>query len=109
MTLLGDPEIGALQISAYFKDEQVETADLLDFAADHLERGAKPRDVEVGDFVGFVIALRHGEHYCRHWYLRNREQMLFVTYTCPYGDRRVESKLIGDIVASLRAEGDAVA
>lgn len=105
-TLVADDEIGALQISAAFKDTEVVDADLRDFAAEHLEAGAKPRPTEAGDFVGFEIRFRDDERFWRHWYLRNGRQMLFVTYNCGLDSRGEEDGPVGAALASLEARGD---
>ncbi len=57
-TCSGDPQIGALQISAAFKDAEVDAADLRDFAAKHLDAGALARPIQAGDFVGFSIGFQ---------------------------------------------------
>lgn len=108
-TLVGPGEIGALQISAYFKESEVVDLDLREFAAEHLEAGAKPRPTEAGDFVGFEICYADDEFVCRQWYLRNGRQMLFVTYTCGFESRGVEDGRVGAALSSLVARGHDVA
>ena len=71
-TLIG--EIGALQVSAAFKETEVLDSDLRDFASDHIDAGAAPRPMQAGDFVGFEIAFGDDECFWRHWYLRNDKQ-----------------------------------
>ncbi|MEQ8762774.1 MAG: hypothetical protein RL885_02525 [Planctomycetota bacterium] len=92
-----------MQISAAFKDSNVVEADLLDFAAIHIEAGATPRPIQAGDFVGFEIAFKDDEYFERQWYLRSGWQMLFVTYTCDFRSRDAEDDLIQDILSSLSA------
>ncbi|MHB0914766.1 MAG: hypothetical protein ACYC5A_04925 [Thermoleophilia bacterium] len=108
-TLVANDEIGALQISAAFKDSEVVDADLSDFAAQHLEAGAKPRPTEAGDFVGFEISFSDDEQFWRQWYLRNGRQMLFVTYNCGLDARGAEDGPVSAALASLEARGDHVA
>lgn len=108
-TLVADDEIGALQISAAFKDSEVVDADLRDFAADHLDAGANPRPTEAGEFVGFEISFSDGERFWRQWYLRNGRQLLFVTYNCGLDCRGVEDGPLGAALASLQARGHNVA
>jgi hypothetical protein len=98
-------EIGALQISAAFKDREVVDADLRDFAADHLNAGANPRPTEAGEFVGFEISFSDGERFWRQWYLRNGRQAIFVTYNCGLASRGVEDGPLGAALASLQARG----
>jgi hypothetical protein len=106
-TLVADDGIGVLQISAAFKDCDVLDSDLRDFAAEHLGTGAiKP--TRAGDFVGFETAFRDGDRLCRLWYLRNRRQMLFVTYNSGMESRSVEDAALQDILASLAASGEDV-
>jgi hypothetical protein len=108
-TLVGPGEIGALQISAAFKDSEVVDTDLREFAAEHLKAGAKPRPTEAGDFVGFEIAFSDEECLWRQWYLRNGRQMLFVTYNCSLESRGVEDGPVRAALASLAAGGHDVA
>jgi len=107
-TLMGPREVGALQISAAFKDSEV-VDDLREFAAAHLEAGAKPQPTEAGDFMGFEIAFSDEERFWRHWYLRNGRQLLFVTYNCGLESRGVEDGPVGAALASLAARGHDVA
>lgn len=104
-TLTGPDDIGALQISAAFKEFEVLDADLRDFASKHLDAGAKPKPAQFGDFLGFEIFFREGDSFWRHWYLRNRKQMLLVTYNCDLNCRGVEDVAICEALASLRANG----
>jgi|GEM_PF-866899 len=102
VTLVADDEIGALQISAAFKDSEVLDADLRDFAADHLEAGAKPWPTEAGDFVGFEISFSDDERFWRQWYLRNGRQVLFVTYNCALDYRGAEDLWVGEPVGGIQ-------
>jgi hypothetical protein len=108
-TLVAEHEIGALQISAASKDSEVLDRDLREFAAEHLEAGAKARSTEAGDFVGFEIVLGDGERFWRQWYLRNGRQVLFVTYNCGSESRGAEDAAVREILASLAARGEHVA
>ncbi len=54
-TLVADDEIGALQVSASFKDSAVLDEDLLDFASEHLDSGRGAQLTRAGDSVGFEI------------------------------------------------------
>ena len=100
-TLVGDPEIGALQISAAFKDTPVLDEDLNEFAAELLAAGAKAQSVVAGDFVGFEIAYTDAENSWRQWFLRHGKQALFVTYNCSTDDRGREDTAIAQVIASL--------
>lgn len=83
--------------------------DLREFAAQHLEAGAKPRPTEARDFVGFEICYAEEERVWRQWYLRNGRQMLFVTYNFGLESRGVEDGRVGAALAPLLARGHDVA
>jgi hypothetical protein len=51
-TLVGSPAIGALQLSAAFKETPVLDEDLEDFAAEHLQAGATATRVVAGGLSG---------------------------------------------------------
>ena len=108
-TIVAVPEVGALQISAFFNDSAVTDADLREFAAEHLEAGAISRKVTLGDFVGFTIAFGTKDEFWREWYLRNGGQMLFVTYNCDADQRGIEDEAVDEMLATLSAQGEHVA
>ena len=102
-TLTGHQEIGALQISAAFKETEVLDDDLRDFASEHIGAGEKGRMIQAGDFVGLEIAFAEDTNFWRHWYLRNGKQMLFVTYNCSRESRGLEDGVVDAALASLSA------
>ena len=104
-TIVGDRDVGALQISVAFKDTVVFDTDLREFAEEHLEAGAKTRSVQLGDFVGFAIAFSKEDSFWKHWYLRNGKQALLVTYICSLGDRGVEDAAVNMILSTLSVSG----
>lgn len=106
-TFVGDDEVGALQISAAFKESTVLDASLRELAADHLAAGAQARPAVAGDFTGFEIAFSDGEVFWRHWYLRHDRQMLFVTYNCELACRGQEDATVQAMLASLAATSQA--
>lgn len=108
-TLVGPGDVGALQVSAAFKDTEVVDQDLRDFAAEHLEAGAHAEAAEAGDYAGFEIAFSDGESCWRQWFLRRGKQVLFVTYNCAVDDRGVEDDAVQQALASLRQTGQDVA
>ena len=108
-TIVGPGDVGALQISAAFKDSDVLEADLRDFASDHLDAGAQPSSVHIGDFVGLEITFSDGERFWRQWYLRNARQMLFITYNCALDSRGLEDDSIYDALSFLVSRGAEVA
>jgi hypothetical protein len=106
-TLVAGDEIGALQISAAFKESAVLDEDLMEFAAEHLAAGAKTKAAVCGDFTGFEIAFSAGEVFWRHWYLRHGRQMLYVTYNCELALRGQEDAAVQAMLSSLAAVGQA--
>lgn len=102
--LFGPDDVGAMTVSTAFKDSEVLEDDLRDFAAEHMEAGARAAPAHCGDFVGFEIAFRDDDSFWRHWYLRNGRQMLFVTYNCDFGARGVEDDAIHQVLTSLVAQ-----
>jgi hypothetical protein len=97
--------IGALQVSAAFKNSDVLREDLHDFAADQIAAGSTPADVVAGDFTGITISYEDDTTFCRQWYLRNGSQALFVTYNCPRESRGLEDAVVLDALMTLRASG----
>lgn len=108
-TIADESDVGALQISAAFKDGDVTDDDLRDFAADHLDAGAVAAPAPCGNFVGFQIAFGDGEFVCRQWFLRSRQQALFVTHTCAESDRGSLDDAIDKVLSTLVDTGDHVA
>ena len=104
-TLEADPPVGALQISMAFKESPVLDEDLREFASDHLEAGAVTRPVVAGEFVGFEIAYGAGDTFWRQWFLRRRDQALFVTYNCHESERGREDSSVAKALASLSGSG----
>ncbi len=101
--ILYDPDgVGALNLSGMVTDAEVTDADLREFAAEHLEAGAKIREVELGDFTGFTLNYREGDEYWQEWFLRSGPIALFVTYNCEYDDKGVEDEALEEILNSLR-------
>jgi hypothetical protein len=77
-TLIASPSIGALQVSAYRKNDAVTDADLLEFANEHIKNGAELSSEVVGDFTGLylhfgVVDVEDTEDsYWRMWWLRDQ-------------------------------------
>ena len=100
-TLAGEPEIGALQISAAFKESDVSHEDLLDFASDHIDAGARAAEVVAGTFQGITFCYGDGEFHWQQWYLRDGRQMLFVTYNCPVERKGAEDDVVSKALNTL--------
>lgn len=99
---LFDPEgSGALRISAVEREEEIGD-DFLDYmAAEHLEAGAEPEEVDCGDFDGLELSYGDDDHYWREWYLRAGSVMLYVTYHCPLADEGREDDTVDAILETL--------
>jgi hypothetical protein len=93
---------GALQISAAKKNDEVTNEDLCDFAREHLDAGAKTKEVTTGDFTGFTFHYGDGERYWRQWFVRHREVAAFITYNCPLSARGEEDAAVNIIISSLK-------
>jgi hypothetical protein len=93
---------GALQITAQRKNGLVTADDLRDLAADHIANGAKPVDVQLGDFCGFTFSYGFESDYWRHWLLKAGSLALIVSYNCPLDERGAEDRVVQLILSSLR-------
>ncbi len=101
-TFTSERGVGALQISAYRRDDEIVTdEDLLDFAEDKLVEGANLNSVSFGEFVGLKTSYFAGESYWRKLWLRSGSLLLFVTYTCAAEERTVETEDVNIILNSL--------
>lgn len=92
---------GVLQISAGKYQDQVSEQDLAEMAHEHLEAGAIPQNVELGDFDGMEINYSDDEQYWREWYLGCDNVMLFITYNCNIEDEEQEDVIIDAILETL--------
>ena len=101
-TFTSERGVGALQISAYRRDDEIVThEDLLDFAQDELVEGANLNSVNFSEFVGLETSYFVGEGLWRKLWLRSGSLLLFVTYTCAAEERTVETKDVSLILESL--------
>ncbi len=92
---------GTLQISASRQDELITEDDLREIASEHLQSGAEPEPVEMGDFDGFVLCYdTDGEYWCE-WYLKADDLMLFITYACVLEDEGEEEDVIEAVLDTL--------
>ena len=94
--------LGALQISAARKNTMVTDDDLAEFAADHLDAGAKAIPITLGDFSGLAIPYGVDGTHWRQWFLRHGPVALLVTYNCAEADRGIEDADVDRMLASLR-------
>ncbi len=96
---------GSLQISASRQDDFITDDDLLELASDHLEAGAEPEEVELGDFDGILLRYdSEGEYLCE-WYVKADDVLLFITYSCPLQDEGVEDDTVDVILDTLGLPG----
>lgn len=95
------PEVGALQVSAAFKESEVTDEDLLEFAEEHTAAGRQPRPTRLGEFSGFEFAFEAESYWWRQWFLRSHEQMLYVTYICDSAARGAEDQAVDGILSTL--------
>lgn len=106
-TMTAEPEVGALQISAALKESDVSHQDLLDFASDHIDAGARPVEVATGTFEGITFCYGDGESHWQSWYLRDGHQMLLVTYNCAAELRGAEDDVVIKALKTLSSTGAA--
>ena len=102
VTLFNPDGLGALEISAVERDEPVDDGFLEYMAAEHLEAGAEPDEVEYGDFEGLEFSYDDDGNYWREWYLRADNLMLYVTYHCPLADEGREDDEVDAILETLQ-------
>ncbi|MEM6673821.1 MAG: hypothetical protein AAF726_13335 [Planctomycetota bacterium] len=107
LSILSPVHEDALQLSSHRKKAgAVSDADLLEFAADHLDAGAPRRGAGLGDFVGFEIAYEVDEFARREWYLRSGQTLLFATYTCAAARAGVRDEEVELALITLKVRGD---
>lgn len=103
-TTLYDPDgVGALIISGFEHEEDVNDDDLEDFAADHIDSEVESEDVEYGSFSGFSLCYEIDDEYLCEWYLRSGKIMLFITYSCPLEEEgNSEEDIVETMLDSLQ-------
>ncbi len=93
--------IGELQLSTLKYDEPVTGDTLLDFAEEHVEAGAEPEEITLGEFDGIVLDYEIDDEYGCEWYLASGSLFLFATYICDAGDEEQEHDVVELILESL--------
>lgn len=96
-------QLGALQVSAAFKDTPVTDEDLKDFASSEVKASLEP--ASFGPFVGFHLAHEEDGASWHRWYLRHGSQALFVTYNCSSSDRGFEDASVLEVLRTLTTQG----
>lgn len=94
---------GALQFSAYLKDEKVTKADLDELINDEIPRETQINDIELETFTGIAAEFEYENHFWRTWILRKNKLLLYVTYNCEFEDRQIEREIVNQIVNSLKS------
>jgi hypothetical protein len=98
-----DPSgVGALQISSARKDGEVTDEDLLSFAEEHIEAGAKTKDVRLDDFSGITFSYAFDNQFWRQWFMKSNSLALFITYNCELAHKDIEYEIVDQIINSLK-------
>ena len=96
--------VGALQLSAYQKDNGAVTDDdLLEFASESVPTDTLAQPVRLGAFSGLSYRYLEGATVWRRWFLRAGRTLLFVTYNCDQGAADVETDDVDLTLHSLQA------
>ncbi len=93
--------VGELQISTVKYDQPVSGDALLEFAEEHIDAGAEPEEITLGEFDGIVLDYEIDDEYGCEWYLASGSLFLFVTYVCDAGDEEQEHDVVELILESL--------
>lgn len=94
--------VGALQISAYSKDDEVTERDLIEFAKEEVPEGEDLSKAAIGKYSGIESDFKLADHYWRMWFLRKNQVMLFMTYNCEFEVKNEEREIIDQIVSTLK-------
>lgn len=97
---------GVLQISTIEHEDPITDQDIAEMAQEHLEAGAIPEKLELGDFDGIEINYGDGDQYWREWYLACDNVMLFITYNCDIEDEEKEDVVVDAILETLAFSGE---
>ncbi len=97
--------VGELQISAIKYDTSPDGDVLLELAAEHIDAGAEPEEITLGEFDGIMLDYELDGEYGCEWYLLSGPLLLFVTYICDSADEEQEHDVIELILESLTVTG----
>lgn len=103
-TLFHPNGVGVLQISSAQKEGLVSHEDLLDFAEEHVEAGAKIKEASFVDLKGFTFQYQLDDSYWIQWFLRFESIALFITYNCSIEDQGIEDSEIESILTTIRVK-----
>jgi len=102
LSFYGEHGIGALQISAYSKDEIVTLEDLKEFAQDEVPKEENIESVIVGSYFGLQVEYEYKKTFWRMWFLARDKVFLYVTYNCDFEERKTERDKVSQIIDSLK-------
>ncbi len=74
--------VGELQLSSMLHDKKLSIQDLKNIAEEDIHAGAKPGQVQLGDFNGITFEYDIENEYWSEWYLASENHLLFITYNC---------------------------
>lgn len=94
---------GDLQISTMVHDQNLTVTDLNNLAEEHIQAGAKPGQVELGDFTGIVFEYDVENEYWSEWYLAADNLLLFATYTCMLEKEGKDAEDVELIMGTLKS------
>lgn len=99
-----DPDgVGALQISAYMKqDGDITEKELLNKTQLNEKKQQFLRKDDWGQFKGFQLVYKEKQDFWRKWWLMNKDLFLFVTYNCEIEDEEVEFESINKSLNTLK-------
>jgi hypothetical protein len=96
---------GALQVSAYLKDDDVVTQeDLEDFIPEEIQAIVLDTPVKIGHFSGYTAKYVEEDTYWRQWWLMAGPLMVYLTYNSEAEDHGMEDATIDEIVSTLQAK-----
>lgn len=94
---------GALQISAYCKDETMTDADLVEMIAEDVhEADVQLMPVRLGKLIGFYFSQPAEEVHWRKWFARCGDTMVYAIYNCGPSDEGEEDEPVDQILSTLK-------
>lgn len=94
--------VGALQITTFEKEREVQPEDLQMLAEELLTPGIEISELRIGDFRGFSFELEDEAECWRYWFVSAGEFALAIAYNCDIEDRDKEAGVVLEILRSLR-------
>ena len=103
VSLYSPTGVGALQISAYRKDDGVVTDKLLLGFVNKEQnlQNAVPESVHCGELTGFTISHVEDGTFWQKWWIGKGRLLLFVTYNCKVENREVELATVSTIFGTF--------